>query len=590
MVAFQWLHNLHASLNLGFQLDFQQPEMTGKNITQVTALILFTILVMEGYFLYTGWNREHDGLKRRMQAKVLSIAAFCSPLLEKDSKPILENALYSYLGDEEILGVFVSRKEPNGGFHEYAKVSKEDHVVELQAGLGETLIADAPIHFNGRLLGQIQLFAAVDQLNARTRHLLLSSLLRLSLAISLGVAFYMHVLDQQRSARDLRSAKGKLEAVLKSTRATEEKFRNIYENADEGIYQVLTTGQFLTANPAMAKIAGYHGPDDLIEKVTDVNEQFYMDKERRAECILAMEKESAVSNFESRVRRSDGSIIWVSENVRAVRDLENNLLYYEGFVTDITQRKAAQQEAEQAFQKAISANAAKDKFIAVLSHELRTPLTAIIGYCEILQDDLDEHTAKESLSDLQNIKTASEHLLALIGDLLDLSKVESGRHDFQIEDFEVAKFLEDVTATFEPEARKTGNKLEVNCASNLGKMHSEPTRLRQILFNIINNGLKFTENGHITLNAYRQFRKGEDWVVFSVQDDGQGMDEEQIRRLSEELTTPDLWTTRQDGSAGMGLTISNRICHAMSGTISVSSVQGKGSNFEVSLPANAKEA
>ncbi len=411
------------------------------------------------------------------------------------------------------------------------------------------------------------------------------SLGMLALGLLLAAVYGISLKQQIDDSRALRHAKDGLEEALRASKANEEKYRNLYENAVEGIYQLLPTGRFLSVNPAFAKLLGYRSPDDLLEQVSDANAELYADREARRANLNRLGPDNPQTSFEAKVRRADSTLLWLSENLRAVHDLEGRLLYYESFATDITQRKEAEAEAKRALEEALSANRAKNKFIEVLSHELRTPLTSIIGFVEIIRENDSIQAEPEVLEDLNRITHAGEHLLALISDLLDLSKVEAGTMPFEVQRLNLREVLLEVVSALEHIAKVNQNTLELNCADHLGEMEIDPTRLRQILYNLLNNALKFTRNGTVSLSAYRQYRKGEDWVIICVQDSGVGMTQEEIRKLSEELNNPDVWATRKDGSAGMGLTISNRLSKAMGGFLTVSGVTGRGSTFEVWLPA-----
>lgn len=237
---------------------------------------------------------------------------------------------------------------------------------------------------------------------------------------------------------------------------------------------------------------------------------------------------------------------------------------------------------------ALAANKAKSDFLANMSHELRTPLNAIVGYSEMLMEDAEDEGEDETLSDLRRIHAAGKHLLALINDILDLSKIEAGKTDLYIEEFDVAPMVQDVITTIEPLVHKNGNKLEVNCSEDVGKMQGDVTKLRQALFNLLSNASKFTEQGTIKLTVRREATTGGgSWMVFRVADTGIGMNEEQLGRLFQAFTQADASTTRKYGGTGLGLTITRHFCRMMGGDISVDSEPGKGSTFTIRLPAQA---
>jgi len=228
----------------------------------------------------------------------------------------------------------------------------------------------------------------------------------------------------------------------------------------------------------------------------------------------------------------------------------------------------------------------KSQFLANMSHELRTPLNAIIGVSEMLLEDAHADDAGHLVEPLERIMRAGKHLLALINDILDLSKIEAGRMDLHVESFALRPLLEDVAATVRPMAEKNGNELVVECAADAGSMRADPTRVRQALLNLAANAVKFTEKGRVAFSVAREHEGGQDWVVIQVADTGIGMTPEQTARLFQEFVQADASTTRRYGGTGLGLAISRRFCRMMGGDITVRSAPGSGSTFTIRLPAS----
>jgi len=228
----------------------------------------------------------------------------------------------------------------------------------------------------------------------------------------------------------------------------------------------------------------------------------------------------------------------------------------------------------------------KSQFLANMSHELRTPLNAIIGYSEILQEDVADLGQDALVPDLKKIEGAGRHLLGLINDILDLSKVEAGRMDVFLEDVELVPLLEEVRALIVPLAEKNRNTLELKLADHLGSIRTDRTKLKQSLLNILSNGSKFTENGRLTLVAER-FEADRPMVRFAVSDTGIGMNEEQLGRLFQAFSQADASTTKKYGGTGLGLAISRRFCQLLGGDITVTSRPGEGSTFTIVLPARS---
>jgi PAS domain S-box-containing protein len=245
----------------------------------------------------------------------------------------------------------------------------------------------------------------------------------------------------------------------------------------------------------------------------------------------------------------------------------------------------ANEELEAARDLANQANQAKSSFLAQMSHELRTPLNAIIGYSELLQDEVTDREQDDLLPDLKKITNAGKHLLTLINDVLDLSKIEAGRMQLFPENFDIKGLVETVVSTIDPLVRKNNNALEIVCPEATGSMYADRTRVRQVLFNLLSNACKFTEKGRITLEVVRQPADGADWISFRVRDSGIGMTPAQLAKLFQPFTQADNSTTRRYEGTGLGLTISRRFCNMMGGDIGVESTPGKGSIFTVRLPA-----
>jgi signal transduction histidine kinase/DNA-binding response OmpR family regulator/putative methionine-R-sulfoxide reductase with GAF domain len=227
----------------------------------------------------------------------------------------------------------------------------------------------------------------------------------------------------------------------------------------------------------------------------------------------------------------------------------------------------------------------KSQFLANMSHELRTPLNAIIGVTEMLHEDAVDLKLDDQLEPLERVLRAAKHLLALINDILDLSKIEAGKMDIHIESFAIAPLINDVVQTISTMATKNGNQVVVDCAADLGTMRADQTRIRQALLNLASNANKFTEKGTVTIGARRGTEAGREWVTMAVTDTGIGLTPEQMGKLFQDFVQADASTTRKYGGTGLGLAISRRFCQMMGGDITVTSEAGKGSTFTIRLPA-----
>jgi signal transduction histidine kinase len=249
----------------------------------------------------------------------------------------------------------------------------------------------------------------------------------------------------------------------------------------------------------------------------------------------------------------------------------------------------ATRAAQEARVAAEEANRAKSQFLANMSHELRTPLNAIIGYSEMLQEEAADLGYADLTPDLEKINAAGKHLLTLINDILDLSKIEAGRMELYLETFELSTLLQAMEATLRPLVAKNANTLVVHQSDTLGVMRADLTKVRQSLFHLLSNAGKFTQRGTISLDVTREAVDGVDVVTFRVSDTGIGMTPEQMAKLFQPFTQADASTMRQYGGTGLGLAITKHFCQMMGGDITVESVAGQGSTFTIQLPAEVSD-
>jgi signal transduction histidine kinase/CheY-like chemotaxis protein len=253
---------------------------------------------------------------------------------------------------------------------------------------------------------------------------------------------------------------------------------------------------------------------------------------------------------------------------------------------EIFHRKQTQEELLNAKHAAEEANRAKSTFLANMSHELRTPLNAIIGYSEMLEEETRDSGKVENVQDLKKIQSAGKHLLALINDVLDLSKIEAGKMGLHLETFDVAQVIDEMVTTLQPAAAKNANSIRVQLEENLSVMRADITKVRQILFNLLSNACKFTDHGTIALNVGQIKAEGKNWIQFQVNDTGIGISAKQKENLFQEFAQADASIARKYGGTGLGLAITHRFVQLMKGKISVESEAGQGATFTVQLPAN----
>jgi PAS domain S-box-containing protein len=532
------------------------------------------------------------------------------------------------------------------------------------------------------------------------------------------------------------------------------KYRSIFENSTEGIFQTTFDGQYLSANPALATIYGYDTPAELIHTINNIDKQLYVKAHRREEFIQIMDNQDVVYQFESPIYRKDGNIIWISENARAVRDNQGNLLFYEGAVKDITELKKAEEalrrqnaylataaevsrlisstldlptlfertvsliqsrfkyyhvavftvdetgfnailreatgdagsemkrnqhflpvgsksiigyvtgngeklvannvrtdlthrpnpllpdtlaeagiplrigtrvigaldiqsteiesfheedisvlqtladqitvaidnaKSYELAQKAVTEirelDRIKSQFLANMSHELRTPLNSIIGFSRVILKGIDGPISEQQQQDLNAIYNSGQHLLGLINDILDLSKIEAGKMDLAMEEMNIADTINSVMSTAAGLVKDKTVKLKQDLPAKLPTVRGDPMRVRQILLNLMSNASKFTDEGSITVNAVPHISPtGVSELMISVIDTGPGISLEDQNKLFQAFSQVDSSPTRRTGGTGLGLSICQRLVGMHNGRIGIRSVVGQGSTFYFTIP------
>ncbi|MEO5588108.1 MAG: response regulator [Gemmatimonadaceae bacterium] len=252
---------------------------------------------------------------------------------------------------------------------------------------------------------------------------------------------------------------------------------------------------------------------------------------------------------------------------------------------DVTERRRAEDEVAKAKEAAEIANRTKSLFLANMSHELRTPLNAIVGYSELLQEEAIDLKLDSFGVDLGKINASGRQLLALINDILDLSKIEAGKMEIYLENFDLNTLIDEVAATIQPMVLKNGNALRIDRHPDLAGMRADQSKVRQALFNLLSNAAKFTQDGSITLTAKRELMDDSEWIVFCIEDTGIGLSPDKIVRLFQDFTQADASTTRRFGGTGLGLALTRRFCQMMGGDVTVRSEEGVGSTFTMKIPA-----
>ncbi len=286
-------------------------------------------------------------------------------------------------------------------------------------------------------------------------------------------------------------------------------------------------------------------------------------------------------------RRADGSQFIVELGISKMSSGQQNLLICN--LHDISQRKETENALINARYEAEQANISKSLFLSTMSHELRTPLNAVIGYSEILLEDAEDRQDKQAIKDLGRINAAGTHLLSLINKVLDLSKIEAGRMELELDYFNIAEVLKEIADTTSPLVERNHNELVLVVDEKLATMYADITKFKQTVINIVGNAAKFTENGTIVIHAQGEQQEGADWLRVSISDSGIGISEEQQQRLFQNFTQADAGIARKYGGTGLGLSISQRFCELMGGRISVDSTLGEGTTFTIQLPLKVED-
>jgi PAS domain S-box-containing protein len=386
------------------------------------------------------------------------------------------------------------------------------------------------------------------------------------------------------------------------------RYRTVVEQASDGIFLFdAETKDILEVNTAFINLLGYEIDEILKLSIYDIAAYNQEEIDSNIE-VLFRKKQRRLG--EVIYRRRDGSLVDV--------EVSANLISYGGrkiictVVRDITQRKQAEDELYKAKEAAEGASLAKSQFLANMSHELRTPLNAIIGYSEMLQEEAEDLGLQEFVSDVNSIHRSGKNLLGLINEILDLSKIEAGKMEMELQNFDVMVIIDDVVATVQPLLIKNCNSLKVECPDDIGYLYSDQIKVRQILLNLLSNAAKFTHNGNVLLTVTRgtvaSECEGVRWkdseiengssarlmtdcncLIFRCTDNGIGMNAEQLQKLFQPFMQADASTTRKYGGTGLGLAIAHKFCGMMGGKISVESELGKGSIFTVVLPGEVME-
>ena len=365
-----------------------------------------------------------------------------------------------------------------------------------------------------------------------------------------------------------RAFDGMMDEVARShalLREAEARYSGIVLNAVEGIYQTSLDGKYLMANPALARIYGYDTPGDLIDHMQDIAVKLYVDPAGRAEFVRRIDEDGVLTNFETQMRRKDGSVIWINHNARGVRDADGRLAYYEGTIQDITERKHVEQ--------------LKSDFVSFATHQLRTPLSGIKWLLELAGEA--DGLSDDARSYINDARQSADRLVGLVNDLLDAARLESGRVMVKAENMDLAALTRSIVAELEPLARNKSQKVSVRGDGEVTAVLADPQLIRQAVLNLASNAIKYTPAGG-TISIRMQDRNGE--VAWSVGDTGIGIPAaDQPRLFDKFFRAGNAFSVDAEGS-GLGLYLVRLIVQQSGGRVWCESQEGKGSTFTLTLP------
>ncbi len=372
------------------------------------------------------------------------------------------------------------------------------------------------------------------------------------------------------------------ERLTQTLQFSQQKYRDLFENAVEGIFRISASGVIYEANMAYARIFGFDNPEEMVASVRNMGE-LYVDPRERDKLLERLRDEGYFQGVTLHLKRRDGSAFWASASARAVKNESGGIDFYEGLMADITQRVQVER-AEREREAADAASQAKTRFLAKMSHEIRTPMNAILGMAEIL---LRTDLSRQQRDYLEVVHESGEHLLGVINDIMDFSKLESKKIILEKTDFSLKETVNTVLKSIEVLAAPKGLAVNLHMASNVPiNLRGDPGRLRQVLNNLLGNAVKFTERGVVALAVTRapnsKINECHDKSVelmFSVKDTGIGIPVKDQAKIFQDFAQSHDSIFRMYGGTGLGLSISRELVELMGGEIWLSSLQGKGSEF-----------
>jgi PAS domain S-box-containing protein len=386
----------------------------------------------------------------------------------------------------------------------------------------------------------------------------------------------------------------RLDTEVGERKKAEDKYRQMFENALEGMFHATVAGQIRDANPAYARILGYHSPEEVIRELKDVQKQIYVHPEERERFLDTLRTEGKVEGYEVELYTRERQRIWISIRARALHDDNGDFVGIQGMILDVTERRRYEAALKEAKEQAEAASVLMSSFLSMVSHELRTPLTSVLGFAKMVRkklqgqilprlqggDEAVDNTLRQMDTNLAIILDEGERLTELINDVLDLSKLESGQIQWNLGPVDVVQALRRARNSLSVLAGRKGLVVEIDAPPDLPNIYGDRDRIAQVLINLLSNAVKFTERGAITCRA----RLDGQFVVLGVRDEGIGIPQDNIRDIFDKFKQLGDTLTGKPKGTGLGLAICKEIVEQHGGRIWVRSTPGKGSEFSFTLP------
>ncbi len=578
----------------------------GRSISfRLTTSIILTVTCVSAISIFIGYKDAKDKasseLGKSVEKNITAIADILQVPLWTYDQETIEDIGNLYAGNEDVVALTIVDSLGKTLF----KTRKKEE--------SSPVIKTRQVMFEGKIAGTVEMGLSSRKYREAIRQLLWSGIITMVINLSVLIlitGFFLRLflknplnilsdivssyaggdygnpgaqlpyIEFQPVVDVIRSMGRKIVIQIGELKQAEQKYRGIFENAVEGIFQVSREGFFLSANPSMAGIMGYQTVNDLISGVHDLLRQCFVDEEDFIKISSDLMTGNVITAYEAKGIRKNGETFWFSLSARTVRDPEGSVLYYEGSVMDISDRKK-KEDAERRQKEADAASQAKTLFIARMSHELRTPLNSVLGMTEML---METELSADQIEYIKLLQSSGEFLESIINDILDFSKIEAQQLVLDEIPFDVFKIVEEVAALVNVRAREKNLPLTFSIDPGIHRiLEGDPVRLKQVLINLGGNAVKFTRSGHVKIEVERfaqsTNRATHEGVLFKVSDTGIGIPPSKQESIFESFTQADSFIKRQFGGTGLGLSICKRLVELMGGSLGVTSAEGEGSSF-----------